>query len=296
MSTYKVAPKGFSFEQWQEFQRDGIILIENAISDEDIHEYLEAIDRVTQKDPGYLEGNYYGIEHIVELDPVFSNLIDHPRHIGFAYDIYGELLKLHQSQLFLRTPQEGHNNQWHPDGARALPYHVFSPRLPLQIKIGYWLTDLPEEQMGNLVVLKGSQREQYLNAYDTHETVDGQFVIKVKRGTMSIMHSSIWHQVQVNNSDVTRKNFFMAYCPAWLTPADRLHCNPAWLNSITREQRIIMRDYAHAYHNAKPPLSEFPLFLDRETQNEVDEGRYREHVQLNRRKRITTVEKYEARL
>lgn len=32
-------------------------------------------------------------------------------------------------------------------------YSVFSFQLPLQVKIGYWLTDLLEKPMGNLVIL-----------------------------------------------------------------------------------------------------------------------------------------------
>jgi len=32
-------------------------------------------------------------------------------------------------------------------------YRVFSFQLPLQVKIGYWLTDLLEKPMGNLVIL-----------------------------------------------------------------------------------------------------------------------------------------------
>ena len=74
------------------------------------------------------------MENIVERDPVFTDLIDHERHVGYAYDLFGELLKLHQSQFFLRPPGGKQYNQWHPDGARALPYGVFSPELPLQIK------------------------------------------------------------------------------------------------------------------------------------------------------------------
>lgn len=296
MSPFRKAPAGFSLTQWETFQDDGFIILENILSDDEIDTYLAAIERVTSKDDSYKAGEYYALENIVERDSVFANIIDNPRHVGFAYDIYGELLKLHQSQLFLRTPQEGHNNQWHPDGARALPYGVFSPRLPLQIKIGYWLTNLPEEQMGNLVVQPGSHRKQYMDAYDTHESVEGQYVLKVKRGSMSIMHSSIWHQVQANNSAVTRKNIFIAYCPSWLTAADRLSSDPEWLETLNREQRIIMRSYDHAYHCAKPPASEFPLFLDRETGQDHDEGVYREHVALGRRKRITTAEKLELKL
>mgnify|MGYP000353380170 CR=1 FL=1 len=295
MSNYRKAPPGFTLRQWQQFQDDGFIVIENALSQTEIDDYLAAIERVANKDDKYTEGGYYGIENIVERDPTLANVIDHPRHVGFAYDIYGELLKLHQTQVFLRTPQPGHNNKWHPDGARALPYGVFAPRLPLQIKIGYWLTDLPEEQMGNLVVLPGSHRKQTMDAYDTHEKVKGQHVLKVKRGTMTIMHSNIWHQVQANNSDVTRKNIFIAYCPAWLTNADRHNSDPAWLETLNREQRIIMRSYDHAYSNAKPPASEFPLFLNRDG-SDRDEGVYQDHVALGRRKRITQAEKFEKQL
>ena len=44
------------------------------------------------------------MQNIVERDPVFANLIDNERHVGYAYDLFGELLKLHQSQFFLRPP------------------------------------------------------------------------------------------------------------------------------------------------------------------------------------------------
>ena len=52
-----------------------------------------------------------------------------------------------------------------------------------------------------------------------------------------------------------------------------------------------MRSYDHGYHHAKPPLSEFPLFLDRDTGLGYDEARYQDHVSLNRRKRLTFHEK-----
>jgi hypothetical protein len=62
--------------------------------------------------------------------------------------MFGELLKLHISQFFVR-PKGGWHNLWHPDGARAVPYGVFLAVLPFQIKFALWLTDLPEAKMGN---------------------------------------------------------------------------------------------------------------------------------------------------
>jgi len=288
---YRLAPKGFTLKQWETFNEDGIIFIENTLSDSDIQMYRAAIDRVSLVHPKYKWGKYLGVDNIVEKDLDFSALIDHPRHVGFAYDIFGELLKLHQSQFFLRPPGGENYNIWHPDGARALPYNVFSPTLPLQIKIGYWLNDLPDEKMGNLVVMTGSHRKQYMDSYDTHESILGEKIVCVPKGMMTVMHSSIWHRVEPNESDITRYNIFMAYCPAWVTPADRLQSDPKWLKTLNREQRIIMRSYNQAYYNAKPPASEFPLFLDRETASDCDENAYHKHVKLHRRKRRTTAEK-----
>ena len=172
-----------------------------------------------------------------------------------------------------------------------MPYGTFSPDLPLQIKIGLWLTDLPQAKMGNLVVLPGSHRKQYVDEYDSHEPIPGEKVVCPRKGTMTVMHSSIWHRVEPNESDVVRKNIFYAYCPAWITPADRVQSDPAWLETLNREQRIIMRSYTHAYHNAKPPASDFPLFLDRETGLDRDPDAYRDEVALHRRKRRTWAER-----
>ena len=119
-------------------------------------------------------------------------------------------------------------------------------------------------------------------------------IVCPRKGTMTIMHSSIWHRVEPNESDVVRYNIFVAYCPSWLTPADRFHSSPEWLETLNREQRIIMRSYSNAYHNAKPPASDFPLFLEREAGIEADEGAYLEHVQLHRRKRQTMHERLAA--
>ena len=244
---------------------------------------------------GTLRTTDYGTVKLSILDATgFTGLIDHPRHVGFAYDIFGEQLKLHISQFFIRPPGMTKRNLWHPDGARAVPYGVFSPRLPLQIKIGYWLTDLPEAKMGNLVVLPGSHLEQYVDHYDTRDTAPGELIVRPKAGTVTVMHSSIWHRVEPNESDVVRKNIFYAYCPAWVTAADRILSDPEWIRTLSREQRIIMRSYDQAYSHAKPPATEFPLFLDRDTGSDRDQGAYPKHVALHRRKRRTRAEEWVA--
>ena len=184
----------------------------------------------------YHDGEFFYRENIVELDPTLTDLIDHPRHVGLAYDIYGELLKLHQTQLFIRTPQEKPQQQnGIPMAREPCPMVSSRKRYPCRSRSVTGWTDLPQDQMGNLVVvLPGSHRNQYQDAYDTHDSLPGELILKPRRGAMTIMHSSIWHRVEPNFSKVTRKNFFIAYCPSWLTAADRVTSDPDWLATINR--------------------------------------------------------------
>src|SRR5437588_5635373 len=86
--SYHRAPAGFTEEQWRVFDREGYLLIEDALSPDEIEWYIEATDRIAAEhlrrsaDKPFTP--WSGIAH---LDPVFTELIDHPRHVGFAYDL-----------------------------------------------------------------------------------------------------------------------------------------------------------------------------------------------------------------
>ncbi|HEX2114102.1 MAG TPA: hypothetical protein VHM01_06825 [Alphaproteobacteria bacterium] len=80
-------------------------------------------------------------------------------------------------------------------------------------------------------------------------------------------------------------DLYLGYSPSWLPTSDRNTSDPAWLASLNREQRIIMRSYPTQFSHAKPPPEDYPLFLDREP------GRDRDHVRLLHRKRTTGLER-----
>jgi ectoine hydroxylase-related dioxygenase (phytanoyl-CoA dioxygenase family) len=282
----RTAPPGFTTEQWDRFMRDGYLVLEGVLGAEEIAQYSRAIERVTRTDPDFDASRFYSRQNAVECDRAFEDLIDRDTHVGFAYDLYGELTKVHMTQFMLR-PRNSWRNFWHPDGARGTPFQVFSPQLPLQFKVGYWLTDLPEAGMGNLVVLPGSHRRQYMAGYDTHEPQPEEHVVCLERGAMTLLHCGVWHRVEPNDTATVRKNLFLAYSPSWVCPEDRYQNDPTWLSTLTRERRILMRSYAHPYTNTKPPPDDFPLFLDRDTGTDRDADRYRDHVELHRRKRET---------
>lgn len=290
--TYRKALPGFTKEQWEQFDQEGFLVVENALTQAEIDRYLDAIDQCAAADANYKEGKWYRPNHVVPIHPVFSELIDHPRHVGYVYDIYGELLKLHISQFFIRPHTSSPDTPWHADGARTVPYGVFSPTLPMQTKIAYWLTDLPHPKMGNFVCMPGSHRQQYFEGFMQDTSVPGEKVLCCPRGTMTMMHCGLWHRVEPNLSDVVRKNIFLTYCPSWLCEADRIQCDPEWLKALNREQRIIMRSYANPYDRAKPSQENFPLFLDRETGLDADPGMYPDDMPIRLRKRKLAHERW----
>jgi hypothetical protein len=278
------APPGFTTGQWERFLADGYLVLEGALSTPLVERFLEACDRCARSSPRFVPDRYLCVEHVVARDPVLAELIDHPLHVGFAYDLFGELLKVQSTQLFQRPPGSK-CTEWHVDGARAVPLSVFSPTLPLQIKVGWWLTEVGDANAANLVVVPGSHRQPYLDQYTTHEPTPGEQQLELRAGSITIMHASLWHRTAENLGSQTRKTLYIAYCPSWIVAGDRLRCDPDWLAGLTRERRILMRDYAQPFEHAKPPAEDFPLFLERESGADRDPGVYRPGVPLPLRKR-----------
>jgi len=289
-SSPRPAPPGFTVEQWAVFEQQGYLQFDDVLDPDAIARYRDAIWACARRHAPWKPDQHFSRQNLVREDPVFHDLIDRASHIGFAYDLYGELTKLHLSNGMLR-PQGGWYNLWHPDGPRAVPYQVFSPDLPLQLKIAYWLTDVPRPRMGNLVIVPGSHRQQYFDAYDTHESVPGELILTPKAGSMLVMNASVWHRVETNETEHVRANIFLTYSPAWIVSEDRHTDDPAWLATLSREQRILMRSYRHPYDNQKPPAGDVPLYLERDTLADRDPGKYRDPVELHRRKRLTWVER-----
>jgi ectoine hydroxylase-related dioxygenase (phytanoyl-CoA dioxygenase family) len=283
------APPGFTPEQRERFDRHGYLLIEGAIGADDIARYLDAVERVLPAPDGGHK-RFMAANNVVERDPVLAEVIDHPRHIGLMYDLFGEQLMLHQSEVFVRPGPSGPSNAWHPDGPRLVPYGVFTDR-PLQVKVSYWLTDVPAAGMANLVIRPGSQHEEYFDRYDTWDSVDDELVLCPRAGDVVLVHNGVWHRVEPNETTETRKNLFFTYSPSWIVPGDRYQSDPDWLAGLTRERRILMRSYPHPYDHAKPPPDDVPLYLDRDTGLDHDPGRYADHVALYRRKRLLPDEK-----
>jgi hypothetical protein len=258
-SSIRKAPEGFNPQQWREFTEKGFIAIPNAMSAEEAARYRTAAEELIERYPDYDPAHAYRVANVLPQHETLWELIDHNRHTGFPYDIYGEQLQLVQSDLFVRPPG-GIVNQWHIDGPRALPYRVFSPELPLKLRVGYWLTDVPRPEMGNYVYVPGSHKVDYEAEHSGTGEVAGQEVICGGAGTMTVAHANVWHRIDPNFSDRTRITVFLTYAPSWL--ANYYSYPDELLGNLTREQRIILRPYTDGEDFVRPPKKDLPLFQD----------------------------------
>lgn len=281
VSSVRPAPAGFTEQTWDSFWRDGFLVIEDALTPDQVQTLRAAVNDCGDSQAW----------NVVERDRRLAELIDHPSHIGYVHDVYGEMLKLLRSEFFRREPGVEIRNKWHFDGPRSTPFSVFSPDVPLRIKVGYWLTPLPHEEMGNLVYVPGSHRSDHLPEYHTHASNAAERALLIKPGAMTLMWSGLWHRVAENRGDITRLNVFLEYGPSWLVTSDRVRSSSEWLAGLTRERRIIMRDYDQPNSFVKLPAEDVPLYGLRAGEEDLEESVYGDHVPLELRKRSTWIER-----
>jgi hypothetical protein len=259
VETQRKAPAGFTPQEWTEFDREGFIHRPGGIEPEAVARYRAACEEIMAQHADYDPAHAFRVANVLPQHEAFRDLIDADRHVGYAYDLYGDQLQLVQSDMFVRPPG-GLVNQWHIDGPRAVPYRVFSPVLPLKLRIGYWLTDVPEEGMGNYVYVPRSHRADYPGEHGGIGDVPGQRTLTGPAGTMTVAHSSLWHRIDANRSDRTRITLFLTYAPSWL--AGYYEYPRDWMDGLGREQRIILRAYTDGEEFIRPPREDLPLFAE----------------------------------
>jgi hypothetical protein len=283
----RVAPPGFTDDEWDTFMRDGMVVLRTRLSHDEIERYREAAERCLATGPEYSAAKTHKVANVVARDPAFTELIDHPRHVGYVYDIFGEQLKLLQAELFDRPPGS-YQNEWHIDGPRLVPYKTFAATVPVKVRVGYWLTDLPRPGMGNLVYLPGSHLDPF-EEYAGRDPLPGERAFCCERGTICLFNGNLWHRVSANQGPTSRVNLFITYSPSWIT--GYYVQDPAWAAGLPREQRIILRPYDGALKSfTRPPAEDLPLYLDRDTGDEHGDL-VAPAAERHKRRRLTMPEK-----
>ena len=258
-------------EQQRKFDEDGFFLVEDALSPAELNALVAVIDALYAKyrhERNLGPHDPFQWRNIVALDPIFCRLIDHPKLLPLVVDVLGYNIQIRTSHLDVRPPMAPETAQkalgsrdsffpWHSD-APNFGWPTVDGVIPyMEMKIGYYLTDLTQHNSGAICVVRGSHRRPQKDA-DGNYIIDPQDIVavNVRPGTALVWRTALLPCVTPNLSDHARKCLYYGYQPRWIRPSDYDHQDPAVLADCNGVQRQLLGELGDGSqnYNGEDPL------------------------------------------
>lgn len=230
--------------QKTQFDRDGFIVLPNALAPELVSRLIAVADRLSSdgvQKIGLSERSHWQQRNCLPSDPVFLELIDHPRVLPLVMAILGWDIHLVTSHLIVRHPTpnaDAHfkGEGWHRDGGQSA-WEMPEPQPRILLKVAYFLSDQSAPGRGNTQVVPGSNRIAGPLAWEQGSPHPyGAIEILGMPGDAFLFEQRTYHAVGPNYSNIARKTLFIGYGFRWVYPMDY---HP-------------MRDYIELYETASP--------------------------------------------
>jgi ectoine hydroxylase-related dioxygenase (phytanoyl-CoA dioxygenase family) len=212
------------------------VLIEGALSPDEIGRLDGAVDRVR----GAEREDEDGPLHLLAFcgrDGAFLELLDHPRTMPLIVDTLGTIVFMYLCHLDVHPPETPGLARpwvWHQDGGIVNRDLEGSPRPRLSVKVAFFLTDVSEPGMGNLVVLpRLPSREPIDRPTTTTNDLPGSLPVLARAGDAVVFDRRVWHMRSPNLCGRTRKALFYAYTFRWVRARDDLDIRADLLPLIT---------------------------------------------------------------
>lgn len=239
-----------SEERRERFEREGYLVVPGALSAEEVAAYGAAVDRVyaDAEQTGGLapDGSLHRLSAVASC-PELVGLVDHPVTFPLVWSTLGWNVHIYHSHLDVHpqvTVEPPFRWRWHQDGGRQNRELETHPRPRMSVKLAYWLSDVSVPGRGNLTLIPGSHRTNWLPGPPRRDVrwprPDGAVQVTVDAGDAVFFDRRIWHARSVNTSAVTRKCVFLGYTYRWVSIRDdvaRLPAKPWWrrLNPVQRQ-------------------------------------------------------------
>ncbi|MGQ0578947.1 MAG: phytanoyl-CoA dioxygenase family protein [Betaproteobacteria bacterium] len=216
-----------SQKQVDSYHRDGYLVVENVLDTAVVGKILSVIAGLVAKARGETtHTDIYDLEptHTPEnprvrriktphkLNPLFCDVVKHPKMLAVVKALLGPNVRLHGSKLNIKAPKYGSPVEWHQDWA-------FYPHTNDDIlAIGVMLDDV-ELENGPMLAMPGTHRVnkvwdhhldgRFVGAMDPTRTPDLDFSKAVactgKAGSCSFHHVRLVHGSAQNTSDLPRQ-------------------------------------------------------------------------------------------
>lgn len=218
-------PARMTGRQREQFERDGYLVIQGALSAAEVDKYSTALDGVYQQEAAEGRVPLGGAMHklsAVASCPEMAGLLDHPRVFPLVWSVLGWNLHVYHSHLDVHpTVATGkpYRFEWHQDGGRQNRELETEPRPRLSVKIAYWLSDVSEPGRGNFKVVPGSHTANRIDGPPRRDVPwpepEGAVEVLARPGDAVFFDRRLWHTRTDNHSSITRKGAFFAYAHRW---------------------------------------------------------------------------------
>ncbi|WP_433053954.1 phytanoyl-CoA dioxygenase family protein [Dactylosporangium sp. CS-033363] len=235
-------------EQREQFDTDGYLVLKGVLSPDEVRHYASVLDVAHATHPRAADGSLHLLSAVTSC-PELAGLIDHPATFPLVWSMLGWNVHIYHSHLDVHPtipapkPDWWH---WHQDGGRQNRELETDPRPRLSVKLAYWLSDVSEEGRGNLTLLPGSHKTNWLPGPPKRDvpwpTPPGATQVKVDAGDVVFFDRRIWHARSDNYSELTRRCVFLGYTYRWIAIRDEIADlpNKPWWNRLNPVQQQLL--------------------------------------------------------
>jgi hypothetical protein len=242
------------------FDNNGYLVLERFLSEDHVARLLEAVQRTAARRREALERNLpqTGFTHvrgentryfyILDDDPLFLEMLDWPPIMPYVTGLLNPMPHHHASDAILEYGPKGRGMGWHIDGHDD-GYRGLRPPIPLlQLKIGYYLTEMTEPGRGNLCVVPGSHKALYAPDAADLQSVDlfpGALQVCAPAGSAILFHNALWHSSGPwTQDDGARIMLYYAYEHPWMIASqEHWGYRQEFYNALSPERRKLVHGF-----------------------------------------------------
>jgi ectoine hydroxylase-related dioxygenase (phytanoyl-CoA dioxygenase family) len=241
-------------EQRAAFDRDGYLVIRDAIPAGLVERLIDAQERVyaKQKAEGLLDARDHSMHLMgfLHRDKVFLELLELPAVFPLVWGILGWNIHAYHHHIDVHPGISRDMRptwRWHQDGGRQnLEIETEPVRPLLSIRTAYYLSDLSETGRGNFMCLPGSHKTSRLHRPDgltaDFEQPPGAIEVCANKGDVVLFDRRLYHGRSDNYSDITRRCLFIGWTYRWIAPHEDRILTPEhpWWNELTSIQQQLL--------------------------------------------------------
>ena len=258
-------------KQKQQWKEDGFLVMKGILSSEEVENLTTVVDQMYEEhlqQPDVKPDAGLDRRNVMEYHDIFVDLMDHPATFPIVLELMSPYIHLSMSEVIVRPTDAEGKGLLHTDGGQAMrQIRVSESSLPFQIKFQYFLTDLPEPDMGNFTVVPGSHNRLFPDGgFEEGPYIPEALPLCVEAGDMAIFPHAMWHGFVANRSDKPRKSLIYCYVHQCMRAFDFEKASPELLERCTPRQRRLIGDIgewkAGSYFYSPPDQVEVMLGSD----------------------------------